>query len=101
MPSFELEYLELLKHQVADEIAFLVSFGHDNTMITTPCPFCYASRDGNYRCNRVGELRQFQSSIAIARTKVLLRNRQPIGGIERQQVTYEDLNSIELKPIVL
>lgn len=101
MPSFDLEYLELLKHQVADEIAFLVRHGHDNTEITTPCPFCYARRYNNYRCNRLAELRQFQSSIAIARTKALQRNRQPIGGIEREQVTYEALNSIELKPIVL
>lgn len=91
MPNFDLEYLELLKNQVAEEIAFLVSNGHDNTVIMTPCPFCYGSRDGNYRCNRVVELRQFQSSIAVARTKELQRNRQPIGGITREQVTYEAL----------
>ena len=63
MPNFDLEYLELLKNQVADEIAFLTRNGHDNERISVPCMFCTAHPSKYHRCYRLNELRRFQSSI--------------------------------------
>lgn len=56
-------YLALLRKQVEEEIQFLVTNGHHNSFIPEPCMFCVEHHSGGYRCRRLADLRQFQSSI--------------------------------------
>lgn len=81
MTNFNKEYLNMLKIQVADEIDFLVSKGHEQ-INTDPCMFCQpmqqtfskfsdlkdhlmSPHEIKYRCERLQKLREFQSVIAF------------------------------------
>jgi hypothetical protein len=79
MDNFQTEYLHLLRLQVDDEIKFLVDNGHNSKSNFKPCMFCYETKAGSYSCNRLGELRQFQSSIAVANTRQITHERRGIG----------------------
>lgn len=61
--EFNKWYLALLRKQVEEEIQFLVTSGHDNTVIYTPCIFCIERPNSIYICRRLIDLRQFLSSI--------------------------------------
>jgi hypothetical protein len=61
--EFSKWYLALLRKQVEEEIQFLVTNGHDNAVIYTPCMFCIERMNGQYVCRRMTDLRQFLSSI--------------------------------------
>lgn len=61
--EFSTWYLALLRKQVDEEIQYLVNNGHDNPKLYVPCMFCIERPQGHYVCNRLNELRQFQSSI--------------------------------------
>lgn len=61
--EFNKRYLALLRKQVDEEIQFLVTNGHNNDKISTPCMFCIERQNQSYICRRLTDLRQFQSSI--------------------------------------
>jgi hypothetical protein len=61
--EFSKWYLALLRKQVEEEIQFLVTNGHDNAVIYTPCMFCVQRPNDSYVCRRMTDLRQFLSSI--------------------------------------
>ena len=61
--EFSKWYLALLRKQVEEEIQFLVTNGHDNTVIYTPCMFCVERPNNSYVCRRMTDLKQFLSSI--------------------------------------
>lgn len=74
MSNFSLDYLQMLRNQVDDEIDFLISNKHQDSGITDKCPFCYLHQEGTYRCNRLRELKQFQFRIAVELTKEKSKN---------------------------
>lgn len=78
--EFQGVYLSLLRRQVDEEIAYLVSNGHNNDKIYVPCMFCVQRKEGHYICFRLNELRQFQSSIISNQTDKLRpeQDRKPI-----------------------
>jgi hypothetical protein len=78
MYNFQTEYLDLLKRQVDEEIKFLVDKGHRSKENFKPCMFCYETKAGYYNCNRIGELRQFQSSIAVSMQRQITHERRGI-----------------------
>jgi hypothetical protein len=57
-------YLELLKRQVEEEIAYLTSIGHDVKHPVKPCVFCNEYKGVNM-CTRMNELRDFKLRINI------------------------------------
>lgn len=73
MNSLNAEYLQMLKRQVQEEISFLVSHGHHTTKNYQPCIFCYENKQHSYNCNRLNELRQFQSSIEVSLSRHMPR----------------------------
>ncbi len=78
--DFQTWYAALLRKQVEDEIQFLVTNGHDNTFVQTPCMFCVEHHSGKHHCRRLKDLREFQSSImSNIRTIATKERRRPIG----------------------
>lgn len=77
MYDFNPEYIKLLQTQVEDEIKYLKSVGHNHDLIDDPCIFCYEARrtpgesringdyTNKYKCNRLGELLQFQYQLNV------------------------------------
>ncbi len=64
MSDFNIWYNALLRKQIEEEIQFLVTNGHDQTFVFTPCIFCKPYIQGEkYDCKRIQELREFQSKI--------------------------------------
>ncbi len=61
--EFNKWYLALLRKQVEEEIQFLITNGHDNAVIYTPCMFCIERPNSSYVCRRLIDLKQFLSSI--------------------------------------
>jgi len=58
------DYIKLLRRQVDEEITYLIKRGHDSTNPTKKCLFCYDFKGKNF-CNRMQELREFQSQLAV------------------------------------
>ncbi|KTD29699.1 hypothetical protein [Legionella maceachernii] len=80
MTSFESEYLSLLMRQVNEEIEYLVRNGHGTDRNYQPCMFCAQHPTQNYWfCNRLKDLRQFQSSIAVQQGRDIPKQRRQIG----------------------
>lgn len=79
MNSFANEYIDLLERQVREEIGFLQSHGHKNTDNFPSCMFCYNNSRDTYSCNRLGELRNFLSNLAVSRNKDRADKRIKIG----------------------
>ena len=80
MTSFESEYLSILMRQVNEEIEYLVRNGHGDDKNYQPCMFCTQHRNAAYYyCNRLKDLRQFQSSIAVQRGRNIPKQRRAIG----------------------
>ena len=79
MDNFQTEYMGLLKRQVDEEIKYLIDNNHSSKQNYKPCVFCYETKSGSYNCNRLGELRQFQSTIAVAMQREINRKRRGIG----------------------
>ncbi len=100
MTEFEINYLELLSRQVSEEIAFLRLHGHSNTNNYPRCSFCYENRTGGYNCARLEELKQFQSSIAVARNKPHNPDRVPIGNMSKEY-DMPNLSKLDLLPLTL
>jgi hypothetical protein len=98
MTEFEINYLGLLSSQVNEEIAFLKLYNHGKTNNYPRCLFCYQTRQGNYNCARIDELKQFQSNIAIERNKEKTINRRPIGEVNVQEFT--PVNSLQLSQLL-
>jgi hypothetical protein len=65
MSSFNEVYVRLLREQVDVEIQYLTQNGHDTDKIYQNCLFCHDTQKGHYRCNRLTELKQFQSQLAV------------------------------------
>ena len=65
MNNFNKHYIKLLREQVDVEIQYLIQNGHDSDKIYQPCMFCYDTQKGYHRCNRLTELKQFQSQLAV------------------------------------
>lgn len=64
MANFKKEYLEMLLRQVTEEINYLHKQGHSNDDVKgDPCVFCFKDGRGEYICNRMQALRQFESQI--------------------------------------
>lgn len=61
--DFQDWYTALLRKQVEEEIQFLVTNGHEETPIRTPCIFCHHHPRGHMQCYRLNELRRFHSQI--------------------------------------
>lgn len=99
MTEFEINYLDLLARQVNEEIEFLKLHGHTNQNNYPRCSFCYENRTGGYNCARLEELKQFQSSIAIARNKDKAVNRRPIG-VEVHEPYLERTATLELPALL-
>ena len=99
MTEFEINYLDLLARQVNEEIAFLKLHNHGKTNNYPRCSFCYETSQGNYNCARIDELKQFQSSIAIARNKDKTVNRRPIG-VEVNEQAIANTSSLSLLPLL-
>lgn len=94
--DFQLNYLQILSDQVADEIKFLQSYNHGTKQNYQCCPFCYDDKSGTFNCNRLHELRRFQSSIAVDIQQRVNPNRRSIV-FESKAV---DLTHIELPPLL-
>lgn len=62
MDRFKADYIEILQRQVTEEIAYLITFGHDLRVITVPCIFCFKPST-SYHCTRLDELLRFQKML--------------------------------------
>lgn len=81
--DFSKWYLALLRKQVEEEIQFLVTNGHNNDIIYTPCMFCIERQHGSYVCRRMTDLKQFLSSI-VSHGSSKLRTQH-----ERKRIGFE------------
>ena len=80
MTEFEANYLTLLRTQVEEEIQYLLNHGHNTENNILPCMFCVPITKGvGFRCNRLHELRNFQSSIAGQKGRTTKTVRRSIG----------------------
>lgn len=71
MREFKNDYLTLLRRQIEEEIEFLVFNGHDKDKITKKCIFCIERQNKKDHCGRLGELRQFLSTIVCHQSNKL------------------------------
>lgn len=87
MANFKKEYLEMLLRQVTEEINYLHKQGHSNDDVKgDPCVFCFKDGRGEYICNRMQALRQFESQFTMTCTNknMSLKNQSKIMGITIQ-----------------
>lgn len=96
--DFSTWYLALLRKQVEDEIQFLVTNGHNEEWIRTPCMFCTEAHPGRFRCRRLKDLREFQSSI-MSNIRSTVKNPRRQIGLTPSEELESHVDSISKQPI--
>lgn len=94
--EFSTAYIRLLRKQVEAEIKFLVANGHDNPEIHMPCMFCYDTCKAYYKCPRLGQLQEFQSSLLSNAIQDLRVHQRKRIGIESSIENFSNDNQTVL-----